>query len=192
MSRLSAQSSIQQHENLGLRKAIKIEQKKRQCGKRLNLIGEEGSGPQIFTPSQVDLARAYLASKENAEQARKDEIAEKKAASAAKRAQKAIEVASRKQQRADAALQRVAARQVALEERAQKALERLTKKNVLNALKAEGLAARKLAKKAKIAKKQVPKPLSSAVEPIPEPVEEERIVLTIRGRAVRQPKYLNE
>jgi len=29
MSRLSAQSSIQQHENLGLRKAIKIEQKKR-------------------------------------------------------------------------------------------------------------------------------------------------------------------
>jgi len=82
--------------------------------------------------------------------------------------------------------------QVALEERAQKALERLTKKNVLNALKAEGLAARKLAKKAKIAKKQVPKPLSSAVEPILEPVEEERIVLTIRGRAVRQPKYLNE
>jgi hypothetical protein len=86
MSRLSAQSSIQQHENLGLRKAIKIEQKKRQRGKRLNLIGEEDPRLQIFTPSRVELARTYQASKENAEQARKDEIVEKKAASAAKRA----------------------------------------------------------------------------------------------------------
>jgi hypothetical protein len=79
-----------------------------------------------------------------------------------------------------------------MEERAQKALERLTKKNALNALKAEKLAARELAKKAKIAKKWAPKPPSSILEPIPEPVVEERVVLTIRGRAVRRPKNLDE
>ena len=97
-SRLAAQCSIQLHENLGLRKALTIEQKKRQRGKRLNLLGEEDSGPQVFTPSRVALAKAYQASKEDAEQARKDGIAEKKAVAAAKREQKAIEVASWRQQ----------------------------------------------------------------------------------------------
>jgi hypothetical protein len=68
---------------------------------RLNLIGEEDSGPQLFTPSRVGLARAYLESKDDIEQARKDKIAEKKAASAAQHI-KALEIASRREQRADA------------------------------------------------------------------------------------------
>jgi hypothetical protein len=47
--------------------------------------------------------------KENTEQAQKDKIAEKKAVSAAKCTQEAIEVASWKQQHADTVLQQVAA-----------------------------------------------------------------------------------
>jgi septal ring factor EnvC (AmiA/AmiB activator) len=79
---------------------------------------------QIFTPSELSVPRACQASKDSIEQARKNEIAERKATAAALRAQKATEVASRCQQRADAALQKVAARQVANEERARKATKR--------------------------------------------------------------------
>jgi hypothetical protein len=75
-SQLAVQSSIQQHENLDLRRALIIEQKKRQCGQRLNLIGEEDSGLLLFTPSHIGLARAYLESKDDVEQARKGKIAE--------------------------------------------------------------------------------------------------------------------
>jgi hypothetical protein len=191
-SRLAAQSSIQQHENLGLRQALIIEQKKRQHGQRLNLIGKEDPGPQLFTPSRVRLALAYLESKDDVEQARKDKIAEKKAVAAAQRTQKALEIASRREQQADAALQRVAAKQVALEERAQKALQRLTKKNALNTLKKEKLAARELEKKARMAKKQALKPTGSVAESVVVDLVEGSISLTIRGRPVRRPKKHDE
>jgi hypothetical protein len=187
-SRLAAQSSIQMHENLGLRQALQLEKKKRQRGKCLNLIGEEDVGVQIFTPSRVGLARTYQASKDSIEQARKNEIAERKAAAAALRAQKATEVASRRQQRADAALQRVAARQVANEERAQKAIERQARKNVLNILKAQKLATRSLAKKPRKKDISISKPTSSVVVPVCSVAQEERITLTIRGRVVKPPK----
>jgi hypothetical protein len=191
-SRLAAQSSIQKHENLGLRQALQIEKKKRQRGQRLNLIGEEDVGSQIFTPSRVRLALAYQASKSDIEQARKDEIAEKKAKAAALRMQKAIEVASRREKRAEAALQRAAARQAALEERAQKAVERQTRKNALNALKAQKLAAKSLAKKPVKETLPLSKPTKNVVVPVCEVAQEESITLTIRGRLVKRPKKHDE
>jgi hypothetical protein len=192
ISRLAVQSSIQQYKNLGLRQALIIEQKKRQRGQRLNLIGKEDPGPQLFTLSRVRLALAYLESKDNVEQARKDKIAEKKAVAAAQHIQKALEIASQREQQADAVLQQVVAKQVALEERVQKALQRLTKKNVLNMLKKEKLAARELEKKARIAKKQALKPTGSVAESVVVDLVEGSILLTIRGRPVRRPKKHDE
>ncbi len=191
-SRLATQSSIQMHKNLGLRQALQIEKKKRQRGKRLNLISEEESGAQIFTLSRVELARAYQASKEEEEQARKNEIAEKKAATAALQAQKAIELASRKAKQADAALQQNAARQIACEEQAQKAMERQTKKNALNALKAQKLAAKSLAKKPRKENLLISKPTESVAVPVSGVAQEERITLTIRGQLVKIPKKHGE
>ena len=45
MACLLAQSSIQQHKNLGLRQALKLKQKKHQRRKRLNLISGKDIGP---------------------------------------------------------------------------------------------------------------------------------------------------
>jgi hypothetical protein len=105
---------------------------------------------------------------------------------------KVLEIASRREQQADATLQQVAVQQVVMEERAQKALQRLTKKNVLNILKQEKQVARELEKKARIAKKQALKPTSSVVESVPVDLVEGSISLTIRGRLVRRPKKHDE
>ena len=42
---LAAQVEINEHVMRGLRRAIKIEQKRRKQGKQLNLLGEEDNGP---------------------------------------------------------------------------------------------------------------------------------------------------
>jgi hypothetical protein len=44
-TRLAAQNSIAQHTITRLIRALKTEKKKRNCGKRLNLVGEEDNGP---------------------------------------------------------------------------------------------------------------------------------------------------
>ena len=51
--RLSAQHSIDSHVIKGLINTVKNEKKKRQRGKRLNLLGQEGSGPQLYGPEQI-------------------------------------------------------------------------------------------------------------------------------------------
>jgi hypothetical protein len=49
--RLATQMDIQNFENRGLRTASTQEKKRRQRGKRLNLLGEEDTGvPQFFSP----------------------------------------------------------------------------------------------------------------------------------------------
>ena len=45
LERMAAQHEIDEHEKRGLEKALKMEKKKRQRGKRLNLLGEEDNGP---------------------------------------------------------------------------------------------------------------------------------------------------
>jgi hypothetical protein len=52
-TRLAAQNSIAQHTITKLIQALKTEKKKQNCGKQLNLVGEEDNRPQLFTPNQV-------------------------------------------------------------------------------------------------------------------------------------------
>ena len=56
--RLTAQHSIDQHTLKGLMDTLKAEKKKRQRGKRLNLLGEEGSRPQFFSPARIEAIKA--------------------------------------------------------------------------------------------------------------------------------------
>src|SRR5450432_2439480 len=64
--KLAAQHSIDTHIINGLQEAFKLEKKKRTRGKRLNLIGiEDDSGPQFFSPSQIQVARRLQAEKED-------------------------------------------------------------------------------------------------------------------------------
>ena len=59
----------------GLLETLKNEKKRRQRGKRLNLVGEEDSGAQLFYALRVRAALAYKAEKEAvivAEKAAKD------------------------------------------------------------------------------------------------------------------------
>ena len=62
--RLVSEHAIDQHIIQGLNTALKIEKKRRQRGKGLNLLGEEASGPQFFSPSKVHAARDVLKAKE--------------------------------------------------------------------------------------------------------------------------------
>src|SRR5436190_17270869 len=50
-SHLAAQYSIAQHTITGLIRALKVERKKQNHGKWLNLVGENDNGPQFYSPS---------------------------------------------------------------------------------------------------------------------------------------------
>ena len=69
--RLAVQHAIDQYTKKGLLEALEIEKKKRTRGKRLNLIGKECSGPQFFSPTRIQAARAYQQEKEATELAKK-------------------------------------------------------------------------------------------------------------------------
>jgi len=97
---LAAQVEINEHVMRGLRRAIKIEQKRRKQGKRLNLLGEEDNGPQFFSPSRVQAALEYQAEKEALEHAERLRIADKKAQQAANKVRKEAEKAEQAIQRA--------------------------------------------------------------------------------------------
>jgi hypothetical protein len=71
-TRLAAQNSIANHTISGLIGALKTEKRKRNRGKRLNLLGEEDGGPQFFSPSRVLRAKTYSGEKEAQEQAERD------------------------------------------------------------------------------------------------------------------------
>ncbi|MCJ1346618.1 hypothetical protein MMC31_004836 [Peltigera leucophlebia] len=71
--KLAAKVDILEFENKGLIGALKIEKQKRNRGKKLNLLGEEDNGPQLFFPSRVRAARDFAAQKEvDKEQHKKD------------------------------------------------------------------------------------------------------------------------
>ena len=57
--RLAAEHSIDQHVIRGLMEALKHEKKRRRRGKRLNLLGQEESGPQFFSLTKVQAAREH-------------------------------------------------------------------------------------------------------------------------------------
>jgi hypothetical protein len=76
---LTAQVSIQQHIIKGLTGALKLEKKKRQRGKALNLVGEEDTGPQFYSPSRIARAQEFRDEKQATEQADRARIDANKA-----------------------------------------------------------------------------------------------------------------
>ena len=85
---LAAHHNINLHIIEQLKTDIKQERKRRKRGKRLNLRGEQDSGPQFYGPEEVKAAQDYQASKEVKEEQWKQEIIDKKEQAAAKRVQK--------------------------------------------------------------------------------------------------------
>lgn len=144
--KLSAQVSIQKHIINGLTGALKLEKKKRQRGKALNLVGEADNGPQFYGPEEIARAQQFQGEKAAAEQADRDRIEANKAQALANKVRKEAEKAER-------ALQAVARRQHAEEEQARKAAEKAAKQAEKQAIR----AARKAAIDAKRASKGLPK-----------------------------------
>ena len=115
--RLTAQHDIDQHQLQGLKDAFEAEKKKRQRGKRLNLLGEEGTGPQFFSPARIEAAKAYQASKDEEEVQRQQGIQEKKAQAANKR------------------IEKVERPKIATEKKAQKAIEKQLQKSLQESIR---------------------------------------------------------
>ena len=114
--RLATLNSIMAHEINGLTTAIHMEKKKRNKGKRLNLLGEEAGGPQLFSPNQISKAKARILEKEEEERQKKVAIEAKKELQAIIRAEKVKEKENR-------IIKIALKRQIQAEERAQKAHE---------------------------------------------------------------------
>ena len=85
---LASQHSVDCHIESGLTEALKDKKKRRRCGKRLNLVGEDDIGPQFFSPCRIQAARDYQESKDAEEALRQQAIADKKVAAATKKLQK--------------------------------------------------------------------------------------------------------
>ena len=72
-------------------KALKAEIKKPNRGKRLNLLGEEDDGRQLFPPSRVQAARDFAHDEEVKKEQQKRDVEEKKKEQQRKKAQEGIE-----------------------------------------------------------------------------------------------------
>src|SRR5450432_1305833 len=117
---LAAQDSINKHIIKGLQQSLQLEKRKRNRGKRLNLVGEEDCGPQFFTPERVRAAIAYQAEKEREEEAEKQ-------AKIDNRARKALEKEDKEVRKQLATEKRLRKREEAQSEKLRKARERTEK-----------------------------------------------------------------
>jgi hypothetical protein len=182
--RLAAQHSVDQHVVKGLITALQDEKKRRKRGKRLNLIGEEDSGPQFFSPGRIQAARDWQAAKEQEEQQRQQNIIDRKAQAAAKRQQKEDE----KTQRAVITLQK---RQIAAELREQKAAERQAQKELKETIITQRKTKPKLQQQSAIpieVQKTSKKQIKSSDHTTIVSQSEERVLATSRGRRVQLPQ----
>ena len=62
-----ATASVKKHENKGLRNAIALLKKKSIKGKRLNLLGREEGGAQLFNPNEIEIAKQTSIAKAQAD-----------------------------------------------------------------------------------------------------------------------------
>jgi hypothetical protein len=123
---------IVRHENIGLRKAVLHEKKKRKRGKAMHLYDEgetKGQAP-VFSPAKIARIRERNAAAEDTQRQHQQAVRERKLQIAISRAGKAREIEERKQQRQ-------LARQ---EEREQLAREKAERRAVREAQKAEKAA----------------------------------------------------
>ena len=179
--RLAAKHTIGQHMVRGLVQALKDEKKRRKRGKRLNLLGQEGSGPQFFSPSQIQAARDYQASKDAEEEQRQQQIIDRRA-----------QAATRKKEREE---ERERKKQAAAEARAVKAAERQAQKELAEAAKKQKKQDLQLRKDSTRARKDTGRCRNQARRPtnVVEVVKVEGVVSeTSRGRRVQRPqRFLN-
>jgi hypothetical protein len=75
----------------GLKRVVILEKKKRQRGKHLNLLGEEDSGLQFFSPGRIQAARERQEAKKAEEAQRQLDIDARKALAAANKQRKEME-----------------------------------------------------------------------------------------------------
>jgi hypothetical protein len=116
--RLAAQHEVDKHLQAGLLETLKNEKKWRQRGKRLNLVGEEDQGAQLFHASRVRAALAYEAEKEakamveKAEKiARKVKVVESKQRKKLEIQEKALQHQLDKEAKAQAKAEKLAAKE---------------------------------------------------------------------------------
>ena len=180
--RLAAHHDINLHIIEQLKMDIKQERKRRKCGKRLNLRGEQDSGPQFYGPEEVKAAQDYQASKEVEEEQRKQEIIDKKEQAAAKRVQK-------EKERVEQAAITAAKRKAAAEARAIREEE----KRAQVGAKAEALRQKKEQLRlwgqstgSKEAWKTPKKQARKSVPVVIEQEEEVAVMATLRGRQVQK------
>jgi DDE superfamily endonuclease len=191
---LAAQQSINLHIISGLTNALRFERKRRKRGRKLNLLGTNDNGPQFWSPNTVRVAKGVQAEKDANKEANRQRIVSNKAQAAANKAQKEA-------QKAEQALQVVARRQHALEEKTRKAEEKAKKQAQRQAKKEAKEHAKATKKAAKLAsacklKPKLPKPLkeqvvvgessgsNQGVPRTPKPV----LVKSSRTRTVRMPQ----
>jgi hypothetical protein len=182
--RLAAEHSIATHVIRGLEEAIKIEKRKRRKGKRLNLLGEGGSGPQFFSPGRVQAARDHQATKEAEKQLELDIKAEKKAKAEAARLQKQKEKTQR-------AIERAEKQRLAAEEKTRKTIEKQALQELKTVAKTAKTASRELQEPSILAKASRKHKISTISPPIdPSPATKQKVVVskTTRGRAVLRPQ----
>ena len=98
--KMAARHSVDQHVIRGLVSSLQEVKRRKKRGKRLNLIGEEDSGPQFFSPGRVQAAKDNQTKKEEEEQERRRLIDERRAQASAKRLQMAIEKKERAEETA--------------------------------------------------------------------------------------------
>ena len=97
--RLAAQHSLNEHTKKGLIKTVKEEKKRRQRGKKLNVLGEEDHGPQFYSLTTIKRAQDVQAAKAAEVEVEKARIASNKITNAAKKAKSDAEKAEKALQR---------------------------------------------------------------------------------------------
>jgi DDE superfamily endonuclease len=125
--KLAANLDIVRHENVGLRKAVIHERKKRKRGKAMHLYDEgetEGQG-RFFSPTKIARIRERTAAAEEAQRQHQLAASDKKLQLAISRAEKAREVEERKEQRR---LERQAVREQLAREKAERQAAREAKR----------------------------------------------------------------
>src|SRR5450432_3228275 len=194
---LAAKDSINQHIIKGLQQSLQLEKRKRQRGKRLNLIGEEDHGPQFFTPERVRAAIEYQAEREREEETEKQTRIDN-------RARKALEKEDKEIRKQLAREERLRKREEAQSEKLRKARERTEKatkrkaesdkkRALIQARKAElalnkaRLEASKALNKARETQKSKRKLVESNLDRGSVPVAKRAIATNSRGRPVIIP-----
>lgn len=190
---MAAQHSIDQHIIRSLYSALNIERKKTKKRQKLDLFGNNESGPTFWSPTKINIAKARIDAKEV-----EDDQARLNAAAA--KAQKALEKEEKEARRQELAKERVRKRQEAQIEKNCKALERQEKAALRKAeiearkAKAEAIKASKLASGAnKGSTKSITgkrKLVDSTIGAGSAPVAKRIATRTTTGRAVITPARL--